>query len=225
MPKKSKYVKDVSDFKAMTDRELRDYIRGGSKVLRSKVNRLAKSPYAEYSPTLAKYKDLTKGDKRVFSHGFGTQGKSYSDLRRMANYINTMLGNVDTPGKLANFGKSIDRIDALFEQRKFFGAENEWRNLIYNNMDAVKDYVSKNVDTWISYVGSDGVDDVFNVNEYDNEEEQYLDLFKTIILEYRHTDMKIAGKRLATERLNQGVPPTKGIAPTKGIRFKGKFKK
>ena len=225
MAKKSKYAKDVSDFKAMTEKELRDYIRGGSKVLKSRVSRLAKSPYAEYSPTLAKYRDLTKGDKRVFSHGFGTSGKSYGELRKMANYINTMLGNVDTPGKLANFGKTIDKIDELFQQRKFFGAEDEWRNLIHNNMEAVKDYVSKNVDTWISYVGSDGVDDVFNVNEYDLEEDQYLDLFRTIILEYRRTDMKIAGQRIATERLKQGIPAPKGAEPTKSVRFKGKFKK
>ena len=224
MAYKSKYVKDASDIKAMTDKELRDYIRGGSKVLKSRVSRLAKSPYAQYSPTLAKYANYTK-DNRVFANGFGTKGLEYGQLRRMANYLNTMLATEDTVSKLAQFGTSIDRIDDMFQARKFFGAEDAWKDLIHNHFDAVKEYVSKNVDTWIAYVGSDGVDDVFNVNEYDNDEDKYLDLLRTIIVAYRKEDIMVAGRRIAAERLDQGITTNKTAQPIKQFKYRGKFKK
>lgn len=222
--KKSKYIKDVSDLKAMTESDLKAYIRGGSKVLQSKIKRLSQSPYAAYSETLEKYNRYTAGTRQIFSGGFGTKGKSYPEMRKMANYINSLISTAETPKRLSQFGASVDKIDQMFQARKFFGAEEAWKDLINNHFDAVKKYVSENIDTWIAYVGSDGVNDVFNVNEYDGDEERYLDLMRRMIVDMRHSDMQMAAQRFALQRMeNKTAKPVTGT--TRTMRYKGKFKK
>lgn len=213
----SKYVKDISDFKAMSDDELRQYIRGASKVISSRMSKIRKSPYAQYSKSLQHYNNLRKPGKAL-SNGFKTKGLSRPELRRLANYVNSTVASMDTMAGLRDYQEALLKLDDIMD-RDYKDAQRAWEELVVNDFDAVKDFVSSHIDEWISYVGSDGVNDVFNINEYSTEEEKYIDLFKRIKVDYNRKKAKELGLEIQMRR--QSIKER----PKRTMKFKGKFKK
>lgn len=220
--RKSKYELDYSAFKSMSEQDLRTYIRGASKVISSRMGKIKKSPYAKYSKSLDRYNTL-RSSKGALSKGFKTKGLDYGELRKMANYVNTIISGMETIGGLKSYDEALKSLDNIMRKDKTEGRK-LWEKLIDTNFDAIKEYVSKNIDTWISYVGSDGVNDVFNINEYGSEEDKYMDLFNVIREQYIRQDLKVKGKKLQDEqrlRHEKGIRPS----PTRSVKYRGKFKK
>lgn len=225
MARKSKYSVDYSTLRAMSQTDLKKYIRGASKVLQSRIKRLSNSPYSNYSPTLGAWEKNTKTGG-VFEGGFGTKGKSKAQLNKMANYLNTMISTSDTPKSLAHLGQTTEILDKIFDYNTSYAdSKDTYDALLKADLDIVMKYVSNNINEWIAYIGSDGVGDVFNVREYGTDVEQYRDLLRQIKLDTARKKMKEKGAELWFKKqraIDAGVKQPTG---KKTMRYKGKFKK
>ena len=217
--RKSKYELDYSAFKSMTDDQLRQYIRGASKVISSRMSKIKKSPYAKFSKSLDRYNAL-RSPRGALSKGFATKGLSRPELRKMANYVNTIVSGMETIGGLKSYEHAVKSLDGIFKDMDYKEAQKIWEQLVDTNFDAVKEFVSNNIEEWIAYVGSDGVNDVFNINEYGSEEDKYIDLFKRMKTDFNKKRLKEKAVELRMQR-GQTNKPT----PTRSMKYKGKFKK
>lgn len=219
--RKSKYSVEFSTLKNYTNDELKAYIRGGSKVISSRMSQIRKSPYADYSKSLERYDNLRKTGG-VFEHGFKTKGLDRPELRKLANYVNSTITGMDTLAYLRDYDVMVQSLDGIFSKTNFSEAQALWEQLVNDNFDMIKSYVSENIESWISYVGSDGVNDVFNINDYATEEEQYIDLFKRMKSDYNKKKLKEAAWGIREQRKDMGRVQPETI---RKMRYKGKFGK
>lgn len=158
----SKYALNPSDILKMTESELKDYIRGSTKVINDKLKKIKATGQSEFSETVYETEQVTKMLTGIESQKLSAsvRGKNKNELQRQALLYNKLANISETPSQLK---EEYDRnINNIFKTprytRKFLESERKNRKflakLVNKNIDFIytilpSDIIRKNMESAI----------------------------------------------------------------------------
>lgn len=167
----SKYAITPEQIAKMPEQELKQYIRGGYKSISSKIRRLQKSEYADFSELLSKLDTLSNRWGGKFSGA--TKGLSKRELKRKAKDLLTLINVPETPKQLEEEG---------FRNIKDFFKEPRYTKKFIQELKKNEKILSKLVNMNDSFIHevlpSDEINAIFNNDK--SETEQYRDVLLAV---------------------------------------------
>lgn len=158
----SKYAIDPSRIFQMSDAELKQYIRGGYKTIESKIRRIRKSEFADFSEML---QELEMVEGRIGHLSGATRGLTQQQLRNKALGISQLFRISETPAQLNREG--YDNIKNFFREPRF---TRRFIEGIHRNRTMLKKLANKNDKFIRDILGSEQIAQIVEENEGDDQE-------------------------------------------------------
>lgn len=178
----SKYELNPVDIMKMSTPELKDYIRGASKVIGKRIRGLESLPYGAASETLS-YINNSGTALKTGKSTFATRGLSRDELLAKANAVNVIASLDETP---AAFSKQVDEeLKAIFDEE----TPDKLLEIFKDEMrfEMLKDYIDVHMDSIYSLLTSERVNEL--ANDYEEQpEEFYTKLLDEALDQYARTE-------------------------------------
>ena len=158
----SKYAIDPSRIFQMSDAELKQYIRGGYKTIESKIRRIRKSEFADFSEML---QELEMVEGRIGHLSGATRGLTQQQLRNKALGISQLFRISETPAQLNREG--YDNIKNFFREPRF---TRRFIEGIHRNRSMLRKLANKNDKFIRDILGSEQIAQIVEENEGDDQE-------------------------------------------------------
>jgi len=158
----SKYAIDPSRIFQMSDAELKQYIRGGYKTIESKIRRIRKSEFADFSEML---QELEMVEGRTGHLSGATRGLTQQQLRNKALGISQLFRISETPAQLNREG--YDNIKNFFREPRF---TRRFIEGIHRNQMMLRKLANKNDKFIRDILGSEQIAQIVEENEGDDQE-------------------------------------------------------
>jgi len=164
MKKVSKYAVDPQEIAQMSEEELKVYIRSGWKSIESKIRRMKKNEFADFSELLH---DLEEIEGRIGKLSGATKGLQKKQLKLKAMGINQLFRITETPAQLQREG--FDNIRNFFKEPRF---TKQFIEGIHRNQTILRKLANKNDKFIRDILGSEQIAQIVEENE-GNETEMY----------------------------------------------------
>lgn len=190
--KQSKYIKSPTEIFNMSTNELKDYLRKGWKSISSKIRRIRKSEFADFSELLNELETLQNRWGGIFTGA--SKGLTKHSLQRKAVDLASLFNITETPAQLKAEGER--NIKNFFKEPRYTKQFIEHLN---RNQKILVKLVNQNDSFIREIVSSDQISEIFNSDK--SEEEQYRDMLLTVSehLDLRDNEEK---EKLINEKFN-----------------------
>lgn len=178
----SKYAIDPKQIFSMGDSELKSYIRGAWKSIESKIRRIRKSEFADFSELLQEVEDV---EGRVGALSGATKGLSSNQMMQKALGINQLFRITETPAQLEREG--YDNIKNFFKEPRF---TRQFIEGIHRNQKILKKLANKNDKFIRDILGSEQIAQIVEENEDTTEMYRKLLLATSEVLDMYETEEK-----------------------------------